>query len=201
MQAATWSLLRWGAAAAGTSRVRNRPKRKHFCNHSNPEVLRELLLGAQAAIFSPKPRTCSPPGTEASPHFLPLQNFHCGKEKETNKPTPPALFVSVRPNHIPAGGGRTWCQVSITAVKQSNGMRVEGARRSRDVFININELSSDLLTSQSTICIPRDKGSKRHKAGGRASNTTDYPAPHYSHLTNVNGPQLGSTSSSSCVFC
>lgn len=57
-------------------------------------------------------------------------------------------------------------------------MCVEGARRSQDIFINIDELSNDLMNSQSIICISRDKETKTQKSGSRARNRTDDPVPH-----------------------
>lgn len=57
-------------------------------------------------------------------------------------------------------------------------MCADGARRSQDSFINIDELSNDLMNSQSTICISRDKETKMQKAGSRARNRTDYPVLH-----------------------
>lgn len=57
-------------------------------------------------------------------------------------------------------------------------MYADGARRSQDSFINIDELSNDLMNSQSTICISRDKETKTQKSGSRARNRTDYPVLH-----------------------
>jgi len=63
-------------------------------------------------------------------------------------------------------------------MKQPNTMCADVASRSQDVSVNTNELSNDLLNSQSIMCISRGKETETQESGSRARNRTDYPVLH-----------------------